>query len=132
MARAGPQGNGPRRLFPRVLWGFYPVFCWTYAIARISGRESTFQQRVDTTSEFLEGGFTDDFVAVDEKGRRALDLQDVLGELLAGADLVYWPAGDLAAGPSSGSYPALGMVVVPARMSTECAGSRPFSRAITA
>lgn len=26
----------------------------------------------------------------------------------------YWPAGDLAAGPSSGSYPARGMVIVPA------------------
>ncbi len=26
----------------------------------------------------------------------------------------YWPAGDLAAGPSSGSYPTRGMVVVPA------------------
>jgi 4-hydroxy-3-polyprenylbenzoate decarboxylase len=26
----------------------------------------------------------------------------------------YWPAGDLAAGPSSGSYPVKGMVVVPA------------------
>jgi flavin prenyltransferase len=26
----------------------------------------------------------------------------------------YWPAGDLAAGPSSGSYPAKGMLVVPA------------------
>ncbi|HEY9475282.1 MAG TPA: flavoprotein, partial [Mycobacteriales bacterium] len=32
----------------------------------------------------------------------------------AGADLVYWPANDLAAGPSSGSYPTRGMVVVPA------------------
>jgi 4-hydroxy-3-polyprenylbenzoate decarboxylase len=32
-----------------------------------------------------------------------------------GADRVrYWPAGDLAAGPSSGSYPARGMIVVPA------------------
>ena len=29
-------------------------------------------------------------------------------------DTAYWPAGDLAAGPSSGSYPTLGMVVVPA------------------
>src|SRR6185312_2005309 len=29
-------------------------------------------------------------------------------------DLTYWPAGDLAAGPSSGSYPARGMAVVPA------------------
>jgi 4-hydroxy-3-polyprenylbenzoate decarboxylase len=40
---------------------------------------------------------------------------------LAGADLVYWPAGDLAAGPSSGSYPARGMVVVPASTAA-CAG----------
>ncbi|HEX5567761.1 MAG TPA: UbiX family flavin prenyltransferase [Streptomyces sp.] len=30
----------------------------------------------------------------------------------------HWPAGDLAAGPSSGSYPAKGMLIVPA--STEC------------
>ena len=30
------------------------------------------------------------------------------------ADVVYWSAGDLAAGPASGSYPSLGMVVVPA------------------
>jgi 4-hydroxy-3-polyprenylbenzoate decarboxylase len=29
-------------------------------------------------------------------------------------DVVYWPAGDLAAGPSSGSYSTAGMVVVPA------------------
>lgn len=28
--------------------------------------------------------------------------------------VVWWPPGDLAAGPSSGSYPARGMVVVPA------------------
>jgi 4-hydroxy-3-polyprenylbenzoate decarboxylase len=36
-------------------------------------------------------------------------------------DLGYWPAGDLAAGPSSGSYPARGMVVVPASTAA-CAG----------
>jgi len=29
-------------------------------------------------------------------------------------DVRYWPAGDLGAGPASGSYPAQGMVVVPA------------------
>lgn len=29
-------------------------------------------------------------------------------------DVVHWPAGDLAAGPASGSYPARGMIVVPA------------------
>src|SRR3712207_1976160 len=42
------------------------------------------------------------------------DLTAWLGRDPSGADVVYWPAGDLAAGPSSGSYPALGMVVVPA------------------
>jgi flavin prenyltransferase len=36
-------------------------------------------------------------------------------------DLAYWPASDLAAGPSSGSYPAQGMVVVPASTAA-CAG----------
>ncbi len=36
-------------------------------------------------------------------------------------DLVYWAAGDLAAGPSSGSYPAKGMAVVPASTAA-CAG----------
>jgi 4-hydroxy-3-polyprenylbenzoate decarboxylase len=42
------------------------------------------------------------------------DLTQWLGRDLAGADLAYWPAGDLAAGPSSGSYPARGMIVAPA------------------
>ncbi len=32
----------------------------------------------------------------------------------SGPALRYWPAGDLAAGPSSGSYPAKGMLIVPA------------------
>ena len=40
------------------------------------------------------------------------DLADWLGPELG--DVRYWSAGDLAAGPSSGSYPARGMVVVPA------------------
>jgi 4-hydroxy-3-polyprenylbenzoate decarboxylase len=40
---------------------------------------------------------------------------------LGAADLRYWPAGDLAAGPSSGSYPTRGMVVVPASTAA-CAG----------
>ncbi|MDG9705763.1 UbiX family flavin prenyltransferase [Streptomyces sp. DH37] len=31
-----------------------------------------------------------------------------------GGTVRHWPAGDLAAGPSSGSYPARGMIVVPA------------------
>lgn len=37
------------------------------------------------------------------------------------ADLRYWPVGDLAAGPSSGSYPARGMIVIPASAAA-CAG----------
>jgi 4-hydroxy-3-polyprenylbenzoate decarboxylase len=36
-------------------------------------------------------------------------------------DMAYWPVGDLAAGPSSGSYPARGMIVVPASTAA-CAG----------
>lgn len=49
------------------------------------------------------------------------DLARWLGIDLAGADLAYWPAGDLAAGPSSGSYLTRGMVVVPASTAA-CAG----------
>ncbi len=45
------------------------------------------------------------------------DLAAWLGRDLAGDDVEYWPAGDLAAGPSSGSYPARGMLVVPASTS---------------
>ncbi|NUR48203.1 MAG: UbiX family flavin prenyltransferase, partial [Hamadaea sp.] len=51
----------------------------------------------------------------------AADLADWLGVSLDGADLRFWPAGDLAAGPSSGSYPARGMIVVPASTAA-CAG----------
>ncbi|MGH3735232.1 MAG: UbiX family flavin prenyltransferase [Micromonosporaceae bacterium] len=49
------------------------------------------------------------------------DLAAWLGRDLAGVDLVYWAASDLAAGPSSGSYPTRGMVVVPASTAA-CAG----------
>jgi flavin prenyltransferase len=48
-------------------------------------------------------------------GHWRADLAAWLGdEAVDGTDVRYWPAGDLAAGPSSGSYPARGMVVVPA------------------
>ncbi|GAA1817907.1 UbiX family flavin prenyltransferase [Luedemannella flava] len=36
-------------------------------------------------------------------------------------DVAYWPPGDLGGGPASGSYPARGMVVVPASTAA-CAG----------
>src|SRR5205085_2002205 len=48
------------------------------------------------------------------------DLAAWLGAEVSG-DVTYWPAGDLAAGPSSGSYPTRGMVVVPASTAA-CAG----------
>ncbi|MCI0384097.1 UbiX family flavin prenyltransferase [Streptomyces sp. CNQ085] len=47
-------------------------------------------------------------VAVPEPGSRTGSVPDAPGTVR------YWPAGDLAAGPSSGSYPARGMIVVPA------------------
>ncbi len=47
------------------------------------------------------------------------DLATWLGRPLA--DVTYWPAGDLAAGPSSGSYQVKGMLVVPASTAA-CAG----------
>src|SRR5206468_7099569 len=49
------------------------------------------------------------------------DLAKWLDRELSVADVAYWPAGDLAAGPSSGSYPARGMIVVPASTAA-CAG----------
>ncbi|MEO6703916.1 MAG: UbiX family flavin prenyltransferase [Jatrophihabitantaceae bacterium] len=42
------------------------------------------------------------------------DLSSWLGRPIEQADLRYWTATDLSAGPASGSYPAAGMVVVPA------------------
>jgi 4-hydroxy-3-polyprenylbenzoate decarboxylase len=64
---------------------------------------------------------------LDETGAPMRDAhwQDDLGKWLGidvgDADIAYWPAGDLAAGPSSGSYPARGMIVVPASTAA-CAG----------
>ncbi|WP_260726244.1 UbiX family flavin prenyltransferase [Dactylosporangium roseum] len=49
------------------------------------------------------------------------DLAAWLGRPLDGADVAFWPAGDLAAGPSSGSYQVNGMLVVPASTAA-CAG----------
>src|SRR3989440_5887074 len=84
----------------------------------------------------LDAGYPVDLVVsraarltlLDETGRPFRDAhwKDALaawlgGRDLAGDDLMYWPAGDLAAGPSSGSYPAHGMIVVPASTAA-CAG----------
>lgn len=86
--------------------------------------------------ELLTAGYPVDLVVsraarltlLDETGRPFRDghwredLAAWLGrELTSTDDIRYWPAGDLAAGPSSGSYPARGMVVVPASTAA-CAG----------
>jgi 4-hydroxy-3-polyprenylbenzoate decarboxylase len=42
------------------------------------------------------------------------DLAQLLRRDLGDADVINWSSGDFAAGPSSGSYPTRGMVVVPA------------------
>jgi flavin prenyltransferase len=49
------------------------------------------------------------------------DLAGWLRRDLGGTDVRHWPPGDLAAGPSSGSYPARGMAIVPASTAA-CAG----------
>jgi 4-hydroxy-3-polyprenylbenzoate decarboxylase len=55
-------------------------------------------------------------------GHWRADLAAWLGrDPATGDDLRHWPAGDLAAGPSSGSYRTRGMVVVPASTAA-CAG----------
>ncbi|NBE82657.1 UbiX family flavin prenyltransferase [Micromonospora rubida] len=54
-------------------------------------------------------------------GHWAEDLGAWLGRDLGDADVRHWPAGDLAAGPSSGSYRVRGMAVVPASTAA-CAG----------
>lgn len=54
-------------------------------------------------------------------GHWRADLEKWLGRSLADADVAYWPAGDIAAGPSSGSYQVQGMLVVPASTAA-CAG----------
>lgn len=51
-------------------------------------------------------------------GHWRADLETWVGPL---GDVAHWPAGDFAAGPSSGSYPTKGMVVVPASTAA-CAG----------
>jgi 4-hydroxy-3-polyprenylbenzoate decarboxylase len=101
-------------------------------IVGVSGASGTPYARAVLTA-LLDAGEPVDLVVsraarltlLDETGVRVRDghwKDDVAGWLGRDlGDLVYWPAGDLAAGPSSGSYPAKGMVVVPASTAA-CAG----------
>ncbi|XVV12992.1 UbiX family flavin prenyltransferase [Actinoplanes sp. CA-131856] len=101
-------------------------------IVGVSGASGTPYAKAVLTS-LLDAGEAVDLVIsraarltlLDETGATVRDAhwKDDLGAWLARdlGDLTYWPAGDLAAGPSSGSYPAKGMIVVPASTAA-CAG----------
>jgi 4-hydroxy-3-polyprenylbenzoate decarboxylase len=96
-------------------------------VVGVSGASGTPYARA-VLGGFLDAGLPVDLVVsraarltlLDETGVRfrdshwATDLATWLGRDVADADLVCWPAADLAAGPSSGSYRTRGMVVVPA------------------
>ena len=101
-------------------------------IVGVSGASGT-PYAVAVISALLDAGEPVDLVIsraarltiLDETGRTVRDghWKDDLAAWLDRdlGDLVYWPAGNLAAGPSSGSYPARGMAVVPASTAA-CAG----------
>ena len=101
-------------------------------VVGVSGASGTPYAKAVLTA-LLEAGESIDLVVsraarltlLDETGATVRDAHwkdDVAGWLGRDlGDLTYWPAGDLAAGPSSGSYPAKGMVVVPASTAA-CAG----------
>ncbi|GAA2617913.1 UbiX family flavin prenyltransferase [Paractinoplanes durhamensis] len=101
-------------------------------VVGVSGASGTPYAKAVLTG-LLEAGESVDLVVsraarltlLDETGATVRDAHwkdDVSGWLGRDlGDLSYWPAGDLAAGPSSGSYPAKGMVVVPASTAA-CAG----------
>jgi 4-hydroxy-3-polyprenylbenzoate decarboxylase len=97
-----------------VLGGLLDAGC---AVDLVVSRAARLTILDETGRPFRDAHWRDDLSAWlgDRQGshRSRQDLSD--------ADLTYWPAGDLAAGPSSGSYPARGMLVVPASTAA-CAG----------
>jgi 4-hydroxy-3-polyprenylbenzoate decarboxylase len=66
----------------------------------------------ETGISFRDAHWRDDLRSWLEQGLGDPAAPDAAGLPLA--RVRYWPAGDLAAGPSSGSYPVRGMLVVPA------------------
>lgn len=94
-------------------------------VVGVSGASGTPYARAVLTALFQAGESVDLVVSraarltlLDETGISFRDAhwQDDLERWLerSPGDVRYWPAGDLAAGPASGSYPTRGMVVVPA------------------
>ena len=82
---AGAEGQRDGGLFPSLLSRFLQGLR-----ARMNPVcESGFQQGFDAPVERLEGDFAHDHLAIDEKGRGALNLQHVDGELPDGRELVH-------------------------------------------
>ncbi|MGA5353623.1 UbiX family flavin prenyltransferase [Streptomyces thermodiastaticus] len=80
----------------------------------VVSRASRLTLRDETGISFRDGHWQDDlreWLSRGADGKPGTFDADVTG-------VRYWTAGDLAAGPSSGSYPAKGMLIVPA--STAC------------
>ncbi len=93
-----------------------------YSVDLVVSRAARLTLLEETGRPFRDAHWKDDLSAW--LGASPLDVgnaADPAGRDIAGDDVAYWPAGDLAAGPSSGSYPARGMVVVPASTAA-CAG----------
>ena len=107
----------------RLQWGQHMRTPW---VVGVSGASGTPYARAVLTG-LLEAGVPVDLVVsraarltiLDETGVRFRDThwREDLAAWLGrepGDDVRHWAAGDLAAGPSSGSYRTRGMVVVPA------------------
>src|SRR5579872_6147650 len=60
---------------------------WRYVL-QFRLNSLTLEQRLDPLVEFLKRGFAFDLLAVDEKGRRRIDFQNVGCVFLVGDDLV--------------------------------------------
>lgn len=126
-ARAGGHGTAPGRT--RQAGGMREP--WVVGVSGASGTPYA----AAVIGGLLDAGEPVDLIVsraarltvLDETGRSfrdghwAEDLSAWLDRDLTGADVRHWPAGDLAAGPSSGSYRVRGMAVVPASTAA-CAG----------
>ena len=87
-----PKGNRRRGLFPRLLQGYYerimPEIYRDSGAVKFPVNAQLLSSGFDPLVEFLERGFALDLLAIDEKGRRRIDLQHLGGVFLVGDDLV--------------------------------------------
>src|SRR5260221_3029656 len=80
----GAGGQPPPGAFPKAFAGV----TGRYGFRNAGTAKSALQQRLDPLVEFLERGLAPNHLAIEEKGRRRVDLQYLIGELLIGGDLV--------------------------------------------